>query len=199
MICSEHTAIVLRTTIDSCFLEGGGMLAVVWGSERLHRRHRGDGGAAASAWSGVRGIRPSGLEDSQRHRRCRWELPEQGGRWRESRVVQRQRGQSPRTWPTDELTRTTPGPDRLRSTEVECVSEVKGRSSRRVLQGPFDKGNPDGVNELIHPGSSTTRHSRIPDRPCAPDQILRHGGRRAGDRGGTDLAIGRSGPRSYTN
>ena len=36
MICSEHTAIVLRTTIDSCFLKGGGMLAVVWRSERLH-------------------------------------------------------------------------------------------------------------------------------------------------------------------
>ena len=41
------------------------------------------------------------------------------------------------------------------------MSEVKGRSSRRVLKGPFDKGNLDGVNELIHP--EFVNHEALPD------------------------------------
>jgi catechol 2,3-dioxygenase-like lactoylglutathione lyase family enzyme len=46
--------------------------------------------------------------------------PEQGGRWREGRLVQGQRGQSPRNRPTDELTQTTPN----------CVGALGPRSVR---------------------------------------------------------------------
>ena len=58
--------------------------------------------------------------------------PSKGRRWREGRLVQGQRGQSPWNRPTDKLTRTMPGPDRRRSTEVEC--DVRGEQANHSVK-----------------------------------------------------------------
>jgi hypothetical protein len=90
------------TALDSYFVASGvlsvGAASSKPGASRACRTALCSGGIAAQPRGDFRRRGGSGPHDGQRHRRCLWELSEQGKR-RACSLVQRQRGQSARDWP----------------------------------------------------------------------------------------------------